>query len=207
MHKKRVAAPSVPVPLPAKSEARAAYTEHFASSDSSDSESDERERERIAKVSNLIIIDDSPELDSFNPIPVDAQYLPPSAVPSPATPSALYSHIASKDLPPAYIDAEPMLFESEPRERPLCRFHILGNCKFGTLCRDVHGLPCSECGKPALHPTSQAERASIDFASFAFVDFTLIRRASANLRSTTRCGRKAANLSRHRMWHLLRECG
>jgi len=39
----------------------------------------------------------------------------------------------------------------------LCRFHMVGECRYGDRCRYVHGYHCSECGENAVHPTDELE--------------------------------------------------
>lgn len=38
------------------------------------------------------------------------------------------------------------------RKQHLCMFHVEGFCRYGDLCKFVHGLPCKMCGKPCIFP-------------------------------------------------------
>jgi E3 ubiquitin-protein ligase makorin len=42
---------------------------------------------------------------------------------------------------------------SQGRVDDLCAFSIMGKCRYGTFCRNIHGLQCPRCLLYVLHPT------------------------------------------------------
>lgn len=44
------------------------------------------------------------------------------------------------------------------RVLPLCRFHLVGNCRYGDYCRFPHGDVCPHCQQPILHPDMPDQR-------------------------------------------------
>lgn len=49
------------------------------------------------------------------------------------------------------------------KKKDLCAFAVIGKCKFGSSCRNLHGLQCPRCLRFCLHPTEleQNEGAAI----------------------------------------------
>jgi len=37
-------------------------------------------------------------------------------------------------------------------QEPLCPFAVVGKCRYGEYCRNLHGIQCPHCGKCVLHP-------------------------------------------------------
>ena len=42
---------------------------------------------------------------------------------------------------------------SSEENRELCAFAVIGRCKFGSICRNLHGLQCPRCLRYCLHPS------------------------------------------------------
>lgn len=38
------------------------------------------------------------------------------------------------------------------QDQVLCQYHILGKCRYGDNCHLLHGVTCTFCNKPCLHP-------------------------------------------------------
>lgn len=61
-------------------------------------------------------------------------------------------------IPTAQISAQPqpqpvVVLQAQKKGNELCVFAISGKCRFGTTCRNVHGLQCPRCLLYCLHPT------------------------------------------------------
>lgn len=53
--------------------------------------------------------------------------------------------------------SSPVLLSRAKLPGALCRYHVLGDCRYGDRCRYIHGTRCDICGQNALHPTDAAE--------------------------------------------------
>lgn len=63
--------------------------------------------------------------------------------------------------PPSSLPPEPSAPLSPPtmsigNSSELCAFSIMGKCRYGDYCRNVHGLQCPRCLMYVLHPTDMA---------------------------------------------------
>ena len=77
---------------------------------------------------------------------------------------ASYGEAIASGLNPASFNAEPYLGpdyeeyddyeqQDEKYADELCAFSIMGKCRYGSFCRNVHGLQCPRCLLYVLHPT------------------------------------------------------
>lgn len=59
-----------------------------------------------------------------------------------------------KPNPPPTISIEAVL---QKRSSDLCAFAMVGKCRFGGMCKNVHGLQCPRCLRYCLHPHDLAK--------------------------------------------------
>lgn len=94
--------------------------------------------------SNAFIAQTVP-LGRWNPVASS----PPVAASSPIASASAGLHSGTVQGPP----------KGTTTTGPLCRFHLVGDCRYGLRCRYVHGNLCASCGQNALHPYDAADAA------------------------------------------------